>query len=57
VVLDENKELTMAETKETTFEEYKFPKSYIETRINNNINGNNYNYNCLSCFYNDSKNI
>ena len=37
------------------FEEYKFPKKYVETRISNNINV--FSYNCLSCFYNDSKNM
>jgi hypothetical protein len=37
------------------FEEYKFPKSYVENRISNNIN--KFTYNCLSCFYNDSKNM
>jgi len=37
------------------FEEYKFPKNYVEMRINNNIN--TFPYNCLSCFYNDSKNM
>jgi hypothetical protein len=35
--------------------EYKFPKSYVENRINNNIY--DFSYNCLSCFYNDSINI
>lgn len=37
------------------FEKYKFPRSYVETRISNNINV--FSYNCLSCFYNDSKNM
>jgi hypothetical protein len=37
------------------FEEYKFPKNYVEMRISNNTN--KFSYNCLSCFYNDSKNM
>jgi hypothetical protein len=37
------------------FEEYKFPKSYVENRTNNNVNV--FSYNCLSCFYNDKKNL
>jgi hypothetical protein len=37
------------------FEEYKFPKNYVEMRISNNIN--TFPYNALSCFYNDSKNM
>jgi len=39
VVLDENKELTMAETKETTFEEYKFPDEAdrIEVEVESDV--------------------
>ena len=38
---------------EIYFEEYKFPKNYVENRIDNNVT--TFTYNCLSCFYNDSK--
>jgi hypothetical protein len=39
VVLDENKEFTMAETKETTFEEYKFPdeEDKIEVEVESDV--------------------
>jgi hypothetical protein len=39
VVLDENKELTMAETKETRFEEYKFPDDAekIEVEVESDV--------------------
>ena len=37
------------------FEEYKFPRNYVENKINNKIDV--FNYNCLSCFYNDCKNM
>ena len=37
------------------FEEYKMPKSYVENRISNGVNI--FSYNCLSCFYNDFKNM
>lgn len=40
---------------EIYFEEYKFPKNYVENRIDNNVT--TFTYNCLSCFYNDSKNM
>jgi hypothetical protein len=40
------------------FEAYKFPKSFVETRLNNNMEVlYNFNYNCLSCFFNDFKNM
>jgi len=69
---DTNLELLISDLKDTFgdtfgdvyFEKYKFPKSYVETRINNEIfNTNNEkinpfsSYNCLSCFYNDKKNM
>jgi len=31
------------------------PKSFVEYRLENNMN--NFHYNCLSCFYNDKKNM
>ena len=37
------------------FEEFKMPKSYVENRISNNVDI--FSYNCLSCFYNDRKNM
>ena len=37
------------------FEKYKMPKSFVEYRLENNMN--NFHYNCLSCFYNDKKNM
>jgi hypothetical protein len=37
------------------FEEYKMPKSFVENRLQQNYN--NFHYNCLSCFYNDKKNL
>jgi hypothetical protein len=37
------------------FEKYKMPKSFVEYRFENNMN--NFHYNCLSCFYNDKKNM
>jgi hypothetical protein len=37
------------------FEEYKFPRIYVETHINNNIDV--FSYNCLSQYYNDRKNM
>ena len=37
------------------FEKYKLPKSFVEYRLENNMN--NFHYNCLSCFYNDKKNM
>jgi hypothetical protein len=37
------------------FEEYKMPKSFVENRLKYQIN--NFHYNCLSCFYNDKKNL
>lgn len=37
------------------FEKYKLPRSFVENRLQHNMN--NFNYNCLSCFYNDKKNM
>jgi hypothetical protein len=37
------------------FEEYKMPKKYVENRIKNEVNM--FQYNCLSCFYNDFRNM
>jgi hypothetical protein len=37
------------------FEEFKMPRSYVENRISNNVD--TFSYNCLSCFYNDRKNM
>lgn len=37
------------------FEKYKLPKCFVENRLKNNIN--RFEYNCLSCFYNDKKNM
>jgi hypothetical protein len=69
---DTNLELLISDVKTTFgetfgdiyFEEYKFPKSYVEMRINNKIlDANNIqinpfsSYNSLSCFYNDNKNM
>ena len=44
------------------FEKYKMPKSFVEYRLENNVDifQNDmgiYHYNCLSCFYNDKKNM